>query len=45
MGPTDMRAAFDGLSMLAHEVLTQGPFSGHLFVLGSKRGDSVGKYK
>jgi transposase len=28
MGPTDMRKGFDGLSMLAQEVLKQEPFSG-----------------
>ena len=39
MGPTDMRKGFDGLSMLAQEVLKQEPFSGHLFVFRGKRGD------
>jgi transposase len=32
MGPTDMRKGFDGLSMLAQELLKKDPFSGHLFV-------------
>jgi transposase len=41
MGPTDMRKGFDGLSMLAQEVLKQEPFSGHLFVFRGKRGDLV----
>jgi transposase len=30
MGPTDMRKGFDGLSLLAQEVLRQNPFSGSL---------------
>jgi transposase len=34
-----MRKGFDGLSMLAQEVLKQQPFSGHLFVFRGKRGD------
>lgn len=41
MGPTDMRKGFDGLSMLAQDVLKQEPFSGHLFVFRGKRGDLV----
>jgi len=41
MGPTDMRKGFDGLSMLAQELLKQEPFSGHLFVFRGKRGDLV----
>jgi transposase len=41
MRPTDMRKGFDGLSMLAQEVLKQEPFSGHLFVFRGKRGDLV----
>ena len=40
-GHTDMRKGFDGLSMLAQEVLKQEPFSGHLFVFRGKRGDLV----
>ena len=40
-GVTDMRKGFDGLSMLAQEVLKQEPFSGHLFVFRGKRGDLV----
>ena len=39
MGATDMRKSFDGLSMLAQSVLSQDPFSGHLFVFRGKRGD------
>jgi transposase len=41
MGPTDMRKGFDGLSMLAQEVLKQDPFSGSLFVFRGKRGDLI----
>lgn len=41
MGPTDMRKGFDGLSVLAQEMLKQDPFSGHLFVFRGKRGDLV----
>ena len=41
MGPTDMRKGFDGLSMLAQDVLKREPFSGHLFVFRGKRGDLV----
>ena len=41
MGPTDMRKGFDGLSMLAQELLKKDPFSGHLFVFRGKRGDLV----
>jgi transposase len=39
--PTDMRKGFDGLSVLAQEVLHQDPFSGHLFVFRGKRGDLI----
>ena len=37
LGPTDMRKGFDGLSLLAQEVLRADPFSGHLFVFRGKR--------
>ena len=40
-GVTDMRKGFDGLSMLAQELLKKDPFSGHLFVFRGKRGDLV----
>ena len=39
LAATDMRKGFDGLSMLAQQVLAQDPFSGHLFVFRGKRGD------
>ncbi len=37
LGPTDMRKGFDGLALLAQEVLRADPFSGHLFVFRGKR--------
>lgn len=37
--PVDMRKGFDGLSALAEAVVKRDPFSGHLFVFRSKRGD------
>lgn len=38
-GVTDMRKGFNGLAALARDVLKQGPFSGHLFVIRGRRGD------
>lgn len=40
-GVTDMRKGFNGLSALAEKVLTEDPFSGHLFVFRGRRGDLV----
>ena len=40
-GRTDMRKGFDGLAVLAKEVLRQDPFSGHLFVFRGRRGDLI----
>ncbi len=40
-GTTDMRKGFDGLSMLAQDVLKQDPFAGHLFCFRGRRGDLV----
>ena len=40
-GVTDMRKGFNGLSALAEKVLTQDPYSGHLFVFRGRRGDLV----
>jgi len=37
--PADMRKGFDGLSALAADVVKMDPFSGHLFVFRSRRGD------
>lgn len=39
--PTDMRKGFDGLAHLVQSVLTEDPFSGHLFVFRNRRGDRI----
>lgn len=39
--PADMRKSFDGLSMLARNVIERDPMSGHLFVWFNRRGDQV----
>jgi transposase len=36
-----MRKGFDGLAMLAQEVMNQNPHSGHLFVFRGKRADRI----
>lgn len=36
--PCDMRKSFDGLFLLARDVLRQDPMSGHLFVFRSRSG-------
>lgn len=41
LGTTDMRKGFDGLALLAQEVLRKDPFSGHLFVFRGRRGDLI----
>lgn len=38
VGRTDMRKGFDGLAMLAQDLLKQDPFSGHLFVFRGRSG-------
>ena len=40
-GKTDMRKGFDGLSMLAQDVLKQDPFSGAIFAFRGRRGDLI----
>ena len=40
-GVTDMRKGFDGLSALADKVLSEDPFSGHLFVFRGRQGDLI----
>lgn len=39
--PVDMRKAIDGLVALVNDVLSQDPFSGHVFVFRGRRGDRV----
>ena len=41
LGPTDMRKGFDGLAAQVSHVLKRDPFSEHLFVFRSKRGDRL----
>ena len=41
LGPTDMRKGFDGLALLAQEVLQADPLSGHLFLFRGKRASAV----
>ena len=44
-GVTDMRKGFNGLSALADKVLSEDPFSGHLFVFRGRQDfylDSIG---
>ena len=40
-GHTDMRKGFNGLAVLAQEVLKRDPFSGHLFVFRGRRGGLI----
>lgn len=40
-GATDMRKGFDGLAVMAQQVLEQSPHSGVLFAFRGKRGDLV----
>ena len=40
-GPTDMRKAIQGLSVLAQETFSQDPFTGNLFVFCNRRRDLV----
>jgi transposase len=37
--PADMRKGFDGLAALAAEVVEMDPFSGHLFLFRSRKGN------
>ena len=39
--PVDMRRQIDGLAALVHEVLSQDPFTGHVFVFRGRRADRV----
>jgi transposase len=38
VGQPDMRKGFDGLAMLAQNLLREDPFSGHLFVFRGRSG-------
>ena len=40
-GSTDMRKGFDSLASLVESSLALDPFSGHLFVFRSRRGDRI----
>jgi len=39
--PTDMRNSFKGLIGLTKNILQQDPYTGHLFLFRSKRGDFI----
>ena len=39
--PTDMRRSFDGLSMIAEQVMKQNPFAGHFLVFRNRRQDRL----
>jgi transposase len=41
IAPINMHRSFDGLSMLAQEVVQQNPLKGHLFVFRNKRADKI----
>ncbi len=40
-GVTDMRRGFDGLSIMAQDVLKQDPFSGAIFCFRGRRGHLI----
>lgn len=40
-GTTDMRKSFNGLGEQVQHVLSENPFSGHLFIFRGRRGDTV----
>lgn len=40
-GPTDMRKGFDSLASAVEASMALDPFSGHLFVFRSRRGDRI----
>lgn len=39
--PTDMRKGFDGLFAIVESVISEDPFSGHLFVFRNRRRDRL----
>ena len=40
-GTTDMRKGFDGIAVMAQQVLIQSPHSGVIFAVRGKRGDLI----
>jgi transposase len=40
-GATDMRCGFNGLAAKVETVLSEDPFSGHVFVFRGRRGDII----
>ena len=41
LAPADMRRSFDALARMTQEILQADPFSGHMFVFRSRRGDRL----
>ena len=41
LAPVNMRKSFDGLSVLAQEVIKENPLQGHLFVFRNKQADKI----
>ena len=41
LAPVDMRKGFDGLAAQVQHILCRDPFSGHLFLFRSRRGDRL----
>jgi len=39
--PVSMHRSFDGLAILAQEVVQQNPLNGHLFIFRNKRADKI----
>jgi transposase len=39
--PVNMHRSFDGLAILAQDVVQQNPLSGHLFLFRNKRADKI----
>ena len=42
--PIDLRAGFDGLAAKAQQIIGADPFSGHVFIFRSKRGERATQY-
>ena len=40
-GITDMRRGFNGLSAQTEQILSEDPYSGHLFLFRGRRGDQI----